>query len=1111
MEHTKCLAFLTPLVYSAYKIITEGRSYIPGNSAGRNTGFSSEIRSSKSKAPSMFPVLLLLLLPYVLQAASLRAFSNRTDVDSLLAFKASLRNQHGVLAAWNTMTDYCQWPGVGCSLKHKHRVIVLNLSSEGLGGTITPSIGNLSFLRILDLSKNNLQGEIPSAIGHLSRLRKLVLSNNSLHGDINAGLKNCTRLERINFRSNRLTGEIPAWLGDLSSLKVIGLAANNFTGIIPSSLTNLSALQIIFFHTNKLEGPIPEGFGRLHSLFWIDLGENHLSGTIPTALFNLSSLTTFSVAANDLGGKLPSDFGDHLPNLEHLLLGANHFTGNLPASLVNSTEISKLDVTINNFTGKLPSEIGMLCPDTLSLGRNQFMATTMQDWEFMTLLTNCTRLRIFNLQLNMLGGVLPSSVANLSAQLQVLYIGYNGISGKVPFGIGNLVGLNELQLSNNRFTGALPDTMGRLNSLQYLGLENNLLTGIMPSSLGNLTQVLGMYTHNNTFEGPLPASLGSLQEVTVATFSNNKFTGPLPKEIFNLSSLSEALDLSGNYFVGPLPPEVGSLTNLAVLHLSQNNLSGPLPDALSNCQSLTELGLDDNSFGSSIPSSISKMRGLMMLNLTKNTLSGVIPQDLGLMGGLEVLYLAHNNLSGHIPESLENMVSLYQLDLSFNHLDGKVPSRGVFSNASEFLFGGNLGLCGGISELHLPPCQPESAGHGLSKRHLTIILVTSIPGIILALSLILVYFTMRKKSKARSTTTEGFQLMDDNYPRVTYAELVQGTSGFAVDNLLGRGRYGSVYKCCLLLNNMMTTVAVKVFDLQQSGSSRSFLAECEALSKIRHRNLISLITCCSSSDSNQNDFKAIVFEFMPNGSLDRWLHMGVHVSHQLQGLTLLQRLNIAVDIADALDYLHNNCEPPIIHCDLKPSNILLNEDLVAHVGDFGLAKILPESTVEQLINSKSSVGIRGTVGYVAPEYGEGGQVSSCGDVYSFGTVILELFTGMAPTHDMFKDGLTLQKHAQNAFTGMLMQIADPVLLSTEEANANSLQDGSNTMEHAIFSVMKVALSCSKHAPTERMCIRDAAAAIHRIRDGYVKARQNERVVTAAFTARHFAETSRAAP
>ncbi|KAF7087954.1 hypothetical protein CFC21_091110 [Triticum aestivum] len=1041
----------------------------------------------------MFPVLLLLLLLHVLQSAWARTFSNMTDMDTLLAFKASLSIQPGALAAWNTTTDFCSWPGVSCSLKHKHRVTVLNLASEGLAGTITPSIGNLTFLKILDLSQNNFHGGIPSSVGCLFRLQHLNFSSNSLDSDINPDMKNCSSLESVDLDLNLLTGEIPAWLGGLPNLKTIQLYRNRFTGIIPPSIANLSALETIDFAANQLEGVIPEGLGKMTSLSSIILSENHLAGTIPAAFFNLSSLTTFAVAANKLHGKLPSDLGAHLPNLKDLLLGTNRFTGYLPASLVNATKIYRLDMSFNGLTGRLPPEIGMLCPKYLSVSENQIVASTPQDWEFMTFLTNCTRLRVLRLSGNMLAGVLPSSVGNLSAQLQVLYVGYNMISGTIPFGISNLVRLNYLTLSHNQFTGVLPESMGRLNLLQALFMHDNLLTGFIPSSLGNMTQLLGLGAWSNKFEGPLPASLGSLKEITAIDLSYNKFTGPLPKEIFNISSLSDTLDLEGNYFTGPLPPQIGGLTALTNLYLSQNNLSGTLPNELSNCQSLVTLLLDHNSFSGTIPSSISKMRGLAFLNLTKNTLSGEVPQEFGLMGGIKELYLAHNNLSGHIAESLENMASLYQLDLSFNNLDGKVPSQGVFSNVTGFLFEGNSGLCGGISELHLPPCPPESMEHTMRKRNLIITIATPIAGIIICLCVVLVFFTIRKKSKARSTTMGGFQLMDDNYPRVTYAELVQGTSGFATDNLIGRGRYGSVYKCSLLLNTIMTTVAVKVFDLRQSGSSKSFLAECEALGRIRHRNLISVITCCSSSDSDQNDFKALVLEFMPNGSLDRWLHIDVHASQQLQGLTLMQRLNIAVDIADALDYLHNNCEPPIIHCDLKPSNILLNEDLVAHIGDFGLAKILSEPAAEQLINSKSSIGIRGTIGYVAPEYGEGGQVSSCGDVYSFGTVILELFTGMAPTHDMLRDGLTLHKHAENAFTGMLMQIVDPVLLSIEEANLTSLQDGSNTMEHgrnAILSVMKVALSCSNHAPTERMCMRDAAAAIRRITDSYVKNKTN---------------------
>lgn len=170
---------------------------------------------------TMFASLLLILL-YVLQSVSTSAmeYHNTTDENILLAFKAGLSNQSDVLSSWKKGTDFCQWPGVLCSLKHKHRVTVLNLSSESLAGTITPSIGNLTFLKILDLSGNNLDGEIPSSIGRLARLQFLDLSNNSLYGDITSDLKNCTSLQGISLKSNYLTGEIPAWLGALSHPEV---------------------------------------------------------------------------------------------------------------------------------------------------------------------------------------------------------------------------------------------------------------------------------------------------------------------------------------------------------------------------------------------------------------------------------------------------------------------------------------------------------------------------------------------------------------------------------------------------------------------------------------------------------------------------------------------------------------------------------------------------------------------------------------------------------------------------------------------------------------------------------------------------------------------------
>jgi len=207
-------------------------------------------------------------------------------------------------------------------------------------------------------------------------------------------------------------------------------------------------------------------------------------------------------------------------------------------------------------------------------------------------------------------------------------------------------------------------------------------------------------------------------------------------------------------------------------------------------------------------------------------------------------------------------------------------------------------------------------------------------------------------------------IVDEQYERVSYQEIANGTNGFSEANLLGKGSFGMVYKCNF--QDEGTIAAVKVFNLEQSGSTRSFVAECEALRRVRHRCLIKIITCCSSINHQGQEFKALVFEFMPNGSLSDWLHPKSEMPTVTNTLSLAQRLDISVDIMDALDYLHNHCQPSIIHCDIKPSNILLAEDMSARVGDFGISRILPESASKTLQNSNSTIGIRGSIGYVAP-------------------------------------------------------------------------------------------------------------------------------------------------
>jgi len=147
---------------------------------------------------------------------------------------------------------------------------------------------------------------------------------------------------------------------------------------------------------------------------------------------------------------------------------------------------------------------------------------------------------------------------------------------------------------------------------------------------------------------------------------------------------------------------------------------------------------------------------------------------------------------------------------------------------------------------------------------------------------------------------------------------------------------------------------------------RSFLAECEALRNARHRNIVKIITLCSSVDPIGADFKAIVFPYMLNGNLDMWLNQRAHQHNQRKILTLSQRINVALDLANAMDYLHNQCASPIIHCDLKPSNILLDHEMVAYVSDFGLARFQCTKSSINKDSSATLASLKGSIGYIPP-------------------------------------------------------------------------------------------------------------------------------------------------
>ncbi|CAI9273683.1 unnamed protein product [Lactuca saligna] len=960
---------------------------------------------------------------------------NETDYQALLKFKSMIRNEEA-LSSWNSSFHFCDWSGVSCGKQNK-KVTALWLESQGLEGSLSPYIGNLSFLRLFSLKNNSFQGSIPHELGRLSRLRGLDLGFNKFDGFIPSNLSRCSNIEKLALHDNKLVGSIPKEISFLSKLAFISLHHNNLTGGIPSDLGNITSMITFSAADNPFGGRIPGSLGNWKNLIQFFCGGCNLYGTIPHSIYNLSLLTNFSLSANQLTGSLPSAMGEMLPHLEFLQLRNNQLNGPLPPSISNCSKLGILELVDNNFIGKLTIDFAKLRDIyKLLLGNNIYGFGEADDMKFIDTLKNCSRLEILDLSSCEFQGVLPTSIGNLSDQLAYLNLGGNRLYGNLPSGIANLVGLTTLYVDENSLTGKIPSTIGKLQRLQNADLSKNQFSGPIPDDIGNLSLLTNLWLHSNRLEY-IPSSMGNCRNLLELHLDDNQLSGRIPKQLVQLSSLTIMLNLSQNNLFGSLPAEVGDLNMLTSLDLSNNTLSGNIPSSIGDCTSLVFLSLKGNLFQGEIPSSVSSMRGVSTLDLS------------------------HNNLSGQIPEFSERF-SFEYVNLSFNNFEGKVPVIGVFANGSSFSVLGNSRLCGGLAELGLPKCKAK----GKHKKRLPLFVIVILTASIIFTVLCLVY-ALCKKRKGQAYPAS----RDEQFLKVSYSQLLKATNGFSKDNLIGEGGFSSVYKGVL---DDDTIVAVKVLHLQNRGAHRSFIAECEVWRSIRHRNLVKIITSCSSVDYQGNDFKALVYEFMSNGSLHDWLHSSASTSM----LNLLQRIKILLDAASALDYLHNQCLPTIIHCDLKPSNILLDDDMVAHVGDFGLARFLGTNS-----NQNSTSGIRGTIGYAPPEYGVGSEMTSSGDVYSFGILLLEVITGKRPTDDIFSKGLSLHKFAHMGMPDHVNDVIDDELLNFLQEDAIATQSTlaySKKVEKCMALTVKIGVSCSMDSPPQRMHIKNVVHELQHI-------------------------------
>ncbi|CAL2231262.1 unnamed protein product [Prunus armeniaca] len=426
---------------------------------------------------------------------------------------------------------------------------------------------------------------------------------------------------------------------------------------------------------------------------------------------------------------------------------------------------------------------------------------------------------------------------------------------------------------------------------------------------------------------------------------------------------------------------------VSALGLPSQSLSGILSPAIGNLSNLQSVLLQNNGISGPIPTTIGNLEKLQTLDLSNNFFTGEVPDSLGNLKNLNYLRLNNNSLTGPCPESLSTVEGLTLVDLSFNNLSGTLPKI----SARTFKIVGNPLICGVKAEncsavlpepLSLPPDALKAQSDSrMKRRHMTIVFGTSFGaafGVIIIIGL-LVWWRYRHNQQIFFDVNDQYdpEVCLGHLKRYTFKELRAATDHFNSKNILGRGGFGIVYKGSL---NDGTLVAVKrLKDYNTAGGEIQFQTEVEMISLAVHRNLLRLCGFCSTENE-----RLLVYPFMPNGSVASRLRDHIHGR---PALDWARRKRIALGTARGLVYLHEQCDPRIIHRDVKAANILLDEDFEAVVGDFGLAKLLDHR------ESHVTTAVRGTVGHIAPEYLSTGQSSDKTDVFGFGILLLELITG----------------------------------------------------------------------------------------------------------------------
>ncbi|KAJ7969708.1 Leucine-rich repeat protein kinase family protein [Quillaja saponaria] len=790
--------------------------------------------------------------------------------------------------------------------------------------------------------------EVLPVFCQINSLQKLDVSNSHLSSIPNEFFTDCGKIDGLNllnFSRNRLMGSLPTFQG-FSGLKFLDMSFNFLGGNIDLQFDGLSSLKTLKINNNNFTGSVPTNLGNSKILEQLVLSVNNFTGRIPDEILSFKNLTLIDLSVNKLAGSVPAGIGG-LSKLEIFILSSNNLSGEIPVTLSNITTLSRFAANQNRFGGAIPN------------GLTKF-------------------LRILDLSYNGLSSSIPSDLLSQS-NLQAVDLSNNMLKGSVPENIST--SLVRLRLGGNLLSGVIPPaTFAVLNKLTYLEMEHNSLTGQIPSQLGSCQSLALLNLAENRLTGVLPAELGNLTSLQVLKLQMNKLVGAIPTQVTQLSNLS-TLNISWNSLHGSIPSTISSLKHLINLNLQGNNLSGSIPSSVGSLSLLIELQLGSNQLSGVIPKMPTNLQ--IALNLSNNLFQGPIPNNLDKLSNLEVLDLSNNKFSGEIPEYLTKMVALTQLLLSNNQLSGIVPKFGAWVKVE---YRGNSDL----RNITTPSSSTGSRKKGKSVAVAIVIAIAAaffVVGIltILAISIWRRYFKVSDEHLSSVEDVHLPQVIEGNLltangihrSNIDFSKAMEAVA--VTSNIVLKTRFSTYYKAIMPSGS---TYLVKKLNWSEKlfsvGSHDKFGKELEFLGKLNNSNIMAPLAYVISVENAY-----LLYEFAPKGTLFDVLHGSL-------GSTLdwASRYSIAVGVAQGLAFLHGHTSGPILLLDLSSRNIMLKSLKEPLVGDIELHKVIDPSKSTGSLST-----VAGSVGYIPPEYAYTMRVTTAGNVYSFGVVLLELLTG----------------------------------------------------------------------------------------------------------------------